>query len=133
MFKCDCVLSHPRDPRLRVDLNPTFFQCLFDILADLLSHAGYKPIGHLNYYHARFAPQRATFYCIAQEVRHLCRELDAAGPSAHNREGQCAMRILRREFGSTWSRVSVMRRRRRFASARLRNGSVNCSAPCTPE
>ena len=98
MFKGERLLGNAYDASQCVNFDVRFAQCILDKLANLPAHSGDDLVAHLNYQHAWFAPQRASFESIAQQVGHLCRELHAAGARADDCESQRALRVLRRKI-----------------------------------
>ena len=86
MFKHYSARGYFDDGCFSVDFDARCFQSIFDIPANLLAHARHQPIGHLDYQYPRFPVKRASFHRIAQKIRHLGRQLDAARASADHRE-----------------------------------------------
>ena len=73
MFERDAVCGDLHHAGVGVDLDPRFFQRVFDKLANLFAHTRHQPVGHFDDYDARFAMQRAPLHRIAQQIGHLRR------------------------------------------------------------
>ena len=71
MFERNCFFRDTHDARFGMYLDPSFFERVFDELANLFAHAGHQAIGHFHYQHARLAVERAALNRVAQKVGHL--------------------------------------------------------------
>src|SRR5947207_8538933 len=65
VLESDALLSHAHNPCVRERLNARMTQSGLDKFANLIAHAWYQAVRHLDHQHARLATQRATFHGVA--------------------------------------------------------------------
>src|SRR5687767_100936 len=82
-----------------MNFHPRFSQSFRYKLANLIAHAGDDLVAHLDHEDAGLAGQVPPLKGIAEQISHLRRELNAAGPRTDYGERQSATRILGWEVG----------------------------------
>ena len=82
----------------RVDLDVGVANSLFDMFTDLATHTRQDCVAHLKDQNARFAPKRASFEGVAQQIRHLRRKFHTTSAGTDYSESQSTLGILGRQI-----------------------------------